>query len=1093
MDLKNSSTSSLKIIVPSFSVDESLTDGIAKHLRSNSIDIAVTRLLVDDAGVDEIASIRPLADSADAWLFTVTEKILSTSGFKHLFEIVRTLPGVSGNKLMICIIGDFLYPEYFEKERLYVHLNVKDPASTLANNIKNYLIEPIMNKTGSIPGPDTKLLKVQEQLKDLNIYRGAINGYDSDEFNRAVKAFQKENKLFQDGIIGGQFLSALDKELNRRQQYLTSRPVKDEKPRQEKFWVLKINPQNWEIPEFEIRDLVYFSSHLTANRKRPEYNLFEKVGAGDLVAAYAGRPYESIVAIFSVKNRLARNEINGESIEMEIAQIIDPPIPIEIIREGISFAEALQGEEPVRLYQINRQQFKKITDIDAAALPVYLGSTKNEAPFNTDISDSTTADKLDFTNDIDSFAGIIGLRSITPPLSIGLFGNWGSGKSFFMEKLARAIDDLPAEKDQRFLKNVVHVRFNSWHYSDADLWASLFTQIFESLNEYAARKKFGKALVEEIYSKLEITKVQLEQTQAQIALVDLKVMAIQGDIDQLDNRIAEKKDRLDMLKAKQYYKILKEEPTIVNQLQNLPELLQGQELLDNAETLQGRIEEVQGFTNQLREALKLLSKMRKGGWLWVWIPLGIACLIFAALNFVPFTQAIRQWVKGLTISLTPLWIFSAFITRLRPHFKKVKQALSFLKRLKVRVDAEVATIKLNEEDSKAKLAGELVALKQQKSDKESYLQEKKSVKDELEQQLNDIGSGKVLTGFINEKSSDDSYRKSLGTISRVRKDFLQLSNLLEAQKASQEKELKEKGELFDKEGKVQIDRIVLYVDDLDRCSQDIVVQMLEAVHLLLAFNLFVVVVGVDPRWLNNALSRKYHDLFQNASGIAESGQASSYDYLEKIFQIPFALKAATTHGRAKLIDELTKLDLETVEASVKPLKTDAAQPRNEQQSRQRDNLAGHALAEVQSSQSPFAETISNRITLSAQEVQFIKIIAENLSTPRTIKRFVNIYRIIKAHKNYLHRPLTTIADHMPTIVLLAVIVGCPQGANDFVKQIKSSGNLRLPKIVKNAKNTELDKFFARLPAEELKMLTARDFQRNLELVVRFSFRIILSE
>ena len=46
-------------------------------------------------------------------------------------------------------------------------------------------------------------------------------------------------------------------------------------------------------------------------------------------------------------------------------------------------------------------------------------------------------------------------------------------------------------------------------------------------------------------------------------------------------------------------------------------------------------------------------------------------------------------------------------------------------------------------------------------------------------------------------------------------------------------------------------RIVLYVDDLDRCPSDRVVELLEAVHLLLAFALFVVVVGVGE-------TRRFH-------------------------------------------------------------------------------------------------------------------------------------------------------------------------------------------------------------------------------------------
>jgi hypothetical protein len=44
-----------------------------------------------------------------------------------------------------------------------------------------------------------------------------------------------------------------------------------------------------------------------------------------------------------------------------------------------------------------------------------------------------------------------------------------------------------------------------------------------------------------------------------------------------------------------------------------------------------------------------------------------------------------------------------------------------------------------------------------------------------------------------------------------------------------------------------LNRIVLFIDDLDRCDPDRVVKVLEAVYLLLAVKLFVVVVGVDAR------------------------------------------------------------------------------------------------------------------------------------------------------------------------------------------------------------------------------------------------------
>jgi len=78
-------------------------------------------------------------------------------------------------------------------------------------------------------------------------------------------------------------------------------------------------------------------------------------------------------------------------------------------------------------------------------------------------------------------------------------------------------------------------------------------------------------------------------------------------------------------------------------------------------------------------------------------------------------------------------------------------------------------------------------------------------------------------------------------------------------------------------------RIVLFVDDLDRCPPDKVVEMLEALQLLVKTRLFVVVVALDMRYVTLALEKEY-------KGILEAGRhPSGLDYLEKIIQLPYQL------------------------------------------------------------------------------------------------------------------------------------------------------------------------------------------------------------
>ncbi len=97
-----------------------------------------------------------------------------------------------------------------------------------------------------------------------------------------------------------------------------------------------------------------------------------------------------------------------------------------------------------------------------------------------------------------------------------------------------------------------------------------------------------------------------------------------------------------------------------------------------------------------------------------------------------------------------------------------------------------------------------------------------------------------------------------------------------------------------------IDRIVIFIDDLDRCPAAEVVRVLEAVNLLFGFELFVVVVAVDSRWLLRSLDRTFSEAFDAKDGAAPTPQ----HYLEKIIQIPFWLQPMQADGYERLVTSL---------------------------------------------------------------------------------------------------------------------------------------------------------------------------------------------
>ncbi|MFD6071862.1 P-loop NTPase fold protein, partial [Amycolatopsis lurida] len=124
---------------------------------------------------------------------------------------------------------------------------------------------------------------------------------------------------------------------------------------------------------------------------------------------------------------------------------------------------------------------------------------KDRDPFPTHLADyrpdtDDGVDRLGIGPDVRMLADLVVSRMITPPLSIGLFGSWGSGKSFFMRQMQLRVRELAdsaraAETEagahgksvSSYCSSVRQISFNAWHYSEANLLASLATHIFDNL------------------------------------------------------------------------------------------------------------------------------------------------------------------------------------------------------------------------------------------------------------------------------------------------------------------------------------------------------------------------------------------------------------------------------------------------------------------------------------------------------------------------------------------------------------------------------------------------------------------------------------
>lgn len=734
-------------------------------------------------------------------------------------------------------------------------------------------------------------------------------------------------------------------------------------------------------------------------------------------------------------------------------------------------------------------------------------------------TDSTRgADHLNVAKEVKPFASLIASVKQEPPLSIGLFGDWGSGKSFFMRLLKEQIrsiastasryKELNGDKEPGFHDRIVQIEFNAWHYIDANLWASMVAHIFANLKLEGEEEKTSherrKALIEELSSELakralrqeELEQLRKEKHEKEASLA---VSRIQRD------EVLHQKDLMETASIWNFrilWDAVVQSETVQQSQKDINtemDKLGVSDVVNSMEDVRALHEQIQAGGYRVKN---LFNSLFKGPY-W-WLRLFTLLLVFGVLPILgPYLlkkisnspssvsevmSSISAWLTGAIVWLSAVWKrLDGILSKIEKANKNITDKLEAQR--KSRLDELNKGLKdRNEKVEKA----------------ETELQKSDIKIEELKTKITNLSPGAQLKNFVHAKVDSDDYQKHFGILSTIRHDFEKLSQLM------LNRSIKDQEGLADD---YRIDRIVLYIDDLDRCPPDRVVQVLQAVHLLLAFPLFVVVVGVDSRWVSRSLRLHYKSQWTFSEEETTDRYVSPHDYLEKIFQVPYWIKRMnveeTGNYIGKLLGELRESnsgenpefsDEETAddkpeapEVSQEPIDTSSQVLES---SKKEDGLTD-SNPKPHNPFEAFEEQASLSNTLETEEIRFMQRLAPIVNrSPRSTKRFVNIYRIIRASQTVAVQSKNHPEDARPEKYqaiqfLIAILIGQPEQSSAFYSllsqgqpETKLAGFLEEHQELSN-----IQQAYKAINEAETLTLTLRDLQTYQDMVARYSFRV----
>ena len=540
-------------------------------------------------------------------------------------------------------------------------------------------------------------------------------------------------------------------------------------------------------------------------------------------------------------------------------------------------------------------------------------------------------DLLDIEHEVQALAEAIALVDMRPPLVVGVLGGWGTGKSFVLHLLEEHLgrircEDLkpgeeggdPSTEKFPYVGHPYVIRFDAWTYAKADLWASLMQTIFLELNrQIGLEQRLKDDLNIDLQEGTAVWRLLSRLTPSQ--LEELRQ-------EELGHEAIERLHRLerDALEAEDLWASLeglkREEQEALAASEE--ELAKARKELEAANlALESEVEEAlarkaqqQAFEPLRAELKSLVGGAWKAAWderppefetveqeALAWNRLrrgwsgGATVLVVFAL--VALLTGLMPWVEGQAGQLGQkiLGLGSGFAALVGAYLEALRGVRQKLEKWQDAYRRGIESFREQQDELRDRLREErlqeqmalLAVAPGAGTDEEPLVPalEKKvrALEAEVDGHRRNVGltaRHPSLLDFLRGRLESGFYDERLGILHQAQRDLADLTAALLDHPTDSVEQKARRRELFPR-GEP---RVVLMIDDLDRCPPTRVVEVLEAAQLLVKTRLFVVVLAMDVRYITRALEKVY------AGVLTRDGEPSGLDYIEKIVQIPYRVR-----------------------------------------------------------------------------------------------------------------------------------------------------------------------------------------------------------